>query len=83
MSRDSLAVRAWGEAHGQSALTQPRIDNADERTAASLGALALRITQATGFYRGAGSASIPIITFGAVTLTRNDGRTSTFTIGVS
>jgi hypothetical protein len=83
MSRDSLALRDWGEAHGQAALTQPRIDNVDESMAASLSALALRITRATGFYRGTGSASIPIITFGAITLTTNNGDSSTFTIDVS
>jgi uncharacterized protein DUF6882 len=83
MSRDSVTVREWGEAHLQSALTQPKIDNADEPTAARLGALAVRITQATGYYRGTGSPSIPIITFGAITLTTKDGKTSTFTINVS
>jgi uncharacterized protein DUF6882 len=43
MSRDSLALREWGEAHGQSAFRQPRIDNVDESMAGSLCALALRI----------------------------------------
>jgi uncharacterized protein DUF6882 len=83
LSRASLALRDWGEAHGQSAFTQPRIDNVDEPMAASLCALALRITQATGFYRGTASASITIITFGAITLTANNGDSSTFAIDVS
>lgn len=81
MSRDSRTIRDWAEAHGQVALTEPKID-ADEETAATLAALALRITQATGFYRGTGSASIPIITFGAVTLTAQDGAISTFKIDI-
>jgi hypothetical protein len=81
LSRDSRTIRDWAEAHGQLALTEPKID-ADEERAATLAALALRITQATGFYRGTGSASIPIITFGAVTLTAQDGTTSTFKIDI-
>jgi hypothetical protein len=81
MSRDSRTIRDWAEAHGQLALTEPKVD-ADEEKAATLAALALRITQATGFYRGTGSASIPIITFGAVTLTAQDGTTSTFKIDI-
>jgi hypothetical protein len=81
MSRDSRTIRDWAEAHGQPALTEPKID-ADEETAATLAALALRITQATGFYRGTGSTSIPIITFGAVTLTTQHGTTSTFKIDI-
>ena len=39
------------------------------------------MTRATGFYRGAGP-SMPIITFGPVTLTPNDGEPSTFTIDI-
>jgi hypothetical protein len=83
MSRDSRKIRDWGEAHGQLALTEPRIDKVDEENAVTLAALAVRIIHATGFYRGSGSASIPIITFGAVTLTTQDGATSTFKIDVS
>jgi hypothetical protein len=71
----------WAEAHGQLALTEPKIE-ADEESAATLAALAVRITRATGFYRGTGSASIPIITFGAVTLTAQDGTTSTFNVDI-
>ena len=82
MSRHSHTIRDWAEAHGQLALTEPKI-HADEEKAATLAALAVRITQATGFYRGTGSASIPIITFGAVTLTTQDGATSTFKIDVA
>lgn len=82
MSLDSRSIRDWAEAHGQPALAEPRI-HADEEKAATLAALAVRITRATGFYRGSGSASIPIITFGAVTLTTQDGATSTFKIGIA
>jgi Family of unknown function (DUF6882) len=82
MSRASRTVRNWGKAHGHAALTEPRIP-ANAEQAATLAALALRITRATGFYRGTGGASVPIITFGAVTLTKRDGTTSTFTIGTN
>ena len=51
--------------------------------AATLAALAVRITRATGFYRGTGSAAIPMITFGPVTLTGADGAISTFKIDVT
>ncbi|WP_329164529.1 hypothetical protein OG709_02010 [Streptomyces sp. NBC_01267] len=81
MSRDARTVRDWAKDHGHLALTQPKVD-ADEGKAATLAALALRITEATGFYRGTGSTSIPIITFGAVTLTAEDGTTSTFKIDI-
>ncbi|OAH09688.1 DUF6882 domain-containing protein [Streptomyces jeddahensis] len=79
MSRDACAVRDWAEAHGHDALAAPEVE-ADEQTAATLAALAVRITKATGFYRGRGARSIAIITFGPVTLTAQDGSTSSFKI---
>ncbi|MFI5912440.1 DUF6882 domain-containing protein [Dactylosporangium sp. NPDC051541] len=81
MSRDSRAVRAWAETHGQTVLTQPKVET-DDDMAATLSALAVRITRATGFYRGSGTASIPIISFGDVTLATNDGKTSTFKVAI-
>ncbi|NRQ31821.1 hypothetical protein HII36_08205 [Nonomuraea sp. NN258] len=81
MSRDSRAIRDWATAQGHSSLTEPKI-HADEAKAATLAALSLRITQGTGFYRGTGSVSVPIITFGPVTLTDQDGTTSTFRIAI-
>ncbi|MFD7256711.1 DUF6882 domain-containing protein [Streptomyces sp. NPDC059874] len=81
MSRDARIVAEWGESHGHAGLTQLQID-ADDELAATLSARAVRITRATGFYRGTGSASIPIITFGPVTLTANDGTTTTFEIDI-
>ncbi|MET8437025.1 DUF6882 domain-containing protein [Streptomyces sp900116325] len=77
MSRDARRVREWAEAHGHLALAQPKID-ADEQAAATLAALAVRVTEATGFYRGPGGNSVAIITFGPVTLAAADGSTSTF-----
>jgi hypothetical protein len=65
----------------QDRLTQPKVE-VDQETAGSLAALALRITRATGIYRGTGSASIPIITFGPVTLTGESGDVSTFEIDI-
>ncbi len=82
LARDSHAVREWGAANGVAVLTQPKVD-ADDETAASLAALAVRITRATGFYRGTGAAAIPIITFGVITLTGRDGTTRQFTIDVA
>ena len=79
MSRAALAVRDWGAEHGVEVLTRPKTD-ADDETAAGLAALAVRITGATGFYRGTGSAAFPVVTFGPVTLTAHDGGTSTFTV---
>ncbi|EFL12845.1 DUF6882 domain-containing protein [Streptomyces sp. C] len=78
MSRDARRFRAWAEAHGHDDLSQPEID-ADERAAAALVALAVRVTGATGYYKGPGGGSSVIITFGPVTLTRADGGVSTFT----
>jgi hypothetical protein len=82
MSRDSRTIHDWAIARGHPSLTEPKIP-ADEKKAATLAALSLRITRATGFYRGTGSTSIPIINFGPVTLTAQDGTTSTFKIDVS
>jgi hypothetical protein len=81
MSRDARAIRDWADKHAQPSLTQPKV-HADEEMAATLAALAVRITRATGFYRGAGSAVTPVITFGPVTLTGTDGAISTFQIDV-
>ena len=78
--RDEPGLALFGngaETHGQLALVQPEIE-ADDDMAATLAALAVRITRATGFYRGTGTASIPIITFGVVTLLTKDGEASTF-----
>jgi hypothetical protein len=77
MSRDARAIRDWAVRHGQNALIAPQL-TADAETAATLTALAVRISGATGLYRGAGGGASPIITFGAVTVTGADGRTSTF-----
>ncbi|WP_327732990.1 hypothetical protein OG749_03080 [Streptomyces nojiriensis] len=81
MSRDARTIRDWAEAQGHHALAQPKIE-ADEQAASNLAALAVRITRATGFYRGPGSKSVAIITFGPVTLTAADGSTSTFNINI-
>jgi hypothetical protein len=85
MARDSRAVRDWAEEHGHTALILPRVE-ADNERAATMAALAVRITGATGYYRGGGRAEadpVPMITFGPVTLTESDGSTSTFEIEVS
>ncbi|MEV5474240.1 DUF6882 domain-containing protein [Streptomyces sp. NPDC002387] len=79
MSKDARGVRDWAEAHGHAALTQPEVE-ADEKAAATLVALAVRISKAKGFYRGPGADSVAIITFGPVTLTEKDGTTSTFEV---
>ncbi|MCX5205900.1 hypothetical protein OG897_31285 [Streptomyces sp. NBC_00237] len=81
MSRDARTVRDWAKEHGHHALAQPKID-ADERTAATLAALGVRITRATGFYQGPGGDSVAVITFGLVTLAAADGSTSTFNINI-
>jgi hypothetical protein len=46
-------------------------------------ALAVRVTGATGYYKGPGGNSFVIITFGPVTLTKADGSVSTFNINIS
>jgi hypothetical protein len=81
MARDSRAIRDWAETHGHHGLARRKIE-ADDQVAATLAALAVRITQATGFYRGPGRTAITIITFGTVTLTSRHGDTSTFEIEI-
>ncbi|MEV7889691.1 DUF6882 domain-containing protein [Streptomyces sp. NPDC002817] len=81
MSRDARIFRDWAEDNGHTALTQPKIE-ADEEAAGTLAALALRVTEATGYYRGPGGNSVVIITFGPVTLTAADGSVSNFDINI-
>ncbi|MBR7833264.1 hypothetical protein KDL01_08305 [Actinospica durhamensis] len=81
MSRASGEIRDWAQARGHHTLAEPTIA-ADDQKADTLSALALRITEATGFYRGPSGAAFAIITFGPVTLTANDGSTSTFAINI-
>jgi hypothetical protein len=85
LARDSRAVRDWAEENGHPSLTVPRVE-ANREAAATMAALAVRITGATGFYRGAGESEadpMPIIIFGPVTITTTDGKTSVFEIEVS
>ncbi|MCP2311256.1 DUF6882 domain-containing protein [Kitasatospora paracochleata] len=79
LSRDSRTVRDWAQHRGHTALTEPKVD-ADQEHAATLAALALRITRAGGFYRGTGAAAVPYLTFGTVTLTRRDEPPTTFRV---
>jgi hypothetical protein len=44
--------------------------------------LAVRVTEATGYYRGPGGNSAVITTFGPVTLTAADGNVSSFNINI-
>lgn len=81
MSRDARGLRDWAQQHGHHSLTQAELP-ADGETAATLAALAVRITRATGVYRPKDNTAVPIITFGPVTLTTNDGTSSTFTINI-
>jgi hypothetical protein len=81
MSRDARTVRDWGQAHGHRALIEPKV-HGDASTAGALVALAVRITRATGYYKGGDSGAIPIITFGPVTLTSKDGGTRTVTVEI-
>ncbi|MGW3246766.1 DUF6882 domain-containing protein [Streptomyces sp. NPDC001070] len=81
MSRDSEKVRDWAAANGHAGLALPRVE-VDEETAGTIAAVALRVTGATGFYRGGSGTAFPIITFGPVTLTSADGEVSSFTVDI-
>jgi hypothetical protein len=81
MARESRAVRDWAERHGHQDLARRKVE-ADEDRAATIAALAVRITRATGFYRGSARTAIVVITFGAVTVTSRLGDTSTFEIEI-
>lgn len=80
MRTDAEAIRSWASDTGNANLTVPKLD-ADDELAATLAALAVRITRATGFYRSGGAASV-YITFGPVTITPVDGEPSTFSINI-
>lgn len=82
MSRDAGVFRDWAEGQGHSHLAQPKID-IDEKAASTLVALAVRVTNATGYYKSPGSNSTLIITFGSVTLTAEDGSVSSFNIDIN
>jgi hypothetical protein len=51
LTRTAELARQWGEQHRQAALTTPSL-GADEEGVAQLAAIALRLTGATGIYRG-------------------------------
>ncbi|MCX5399607.1 DUF6882 domain-containing protein [Streptomyces sp. NBC_00102] len=78
LSSDARDFRDWAEANGHPALARPKIE-ADAKAAATLVALAVRVTRATGYYRSQGNNSL-IVTFGPVTLTAADGSVSSFNI---
>lgn len=80
LSRDSRALRDWGDAQGHAFLVNPQVE-VDDDLADTLTAIAVRVSRATGVYRGQG-ASMPIITFGEVTLTPTEGEPTTFSIAV-
>jgi hypothetical protein len=74
-------LRDWGLRRGHDAFTTPDL-TVDETTAATLVALAVRVTRATGFYRGSGG-TVPYLTFGDVTIEHADGRVEPFRVSVS
>jgi hypothetical protein len=82
MTRDSRMVHDWAAANGHTELLPPRVE-ADRRQIAAMAAIAVRVTGATGYYRGEGGDVVPVITFGPVTVTTADGRTSRYEIEVS
>lgn len=69
LRHDAETLRAWGEAHGHPAFTEP-VFTGDAGTVGDLVAAAVLVLRATGFYRGPGAGgSYVAITFGDVTLT--------------
>jgi hypothetical protein len=82
MAQGSRAVHDWAAANGHTALNLPRIE-ADLDRATAMAALALRVTEATGYFRGNGGETIPFLTFGPVTLTSADGAVEIFEIELS
>jgi hypothetical protein len=85
LARDSRAVRDWAEETGNTSLTVPKVET-DHEKAATMAALAVRVTGATGFFRGLGETDadpVPVFIFGPVTITSTDGRVTVFEIEVS
>ena len=70
----------WLEENGHAHLAQPELAVTPD-TAGTLTSLAVRITRATGFYRGSGASDV-LITFGPVTITDADGNSRTFDISI-
>lgn len=81
LSRDSLDVKAWAERAGHQSLTLPELP-ADEELAATLAAIAVRVTHATGFYRASTPSSTLFLTFGPVQITPATGEATTFRITI-
>jgi hypothetical protein len=81
LRHDAERVRAWAETNGHTSLLQPKVEANDE-VAASFAAIAVRVTEATGFYRAPVGASKVFLTFGPVTIITAAGDSTTFTIGV-
>lgn len=82
LSRDSVAFCDWAVANGLPGLAEP-VAEVDDEQAATFATLAVRVTEATGFYRASSGASSTFITFGPVTLTAQDGTTSNVAINIS
>lgn len=74
-------VREIGVAGGHPALSTARLP-VDEAGATDLMAIAFRLTESTGFYRGPGSSST-YFTFEDVTLTQADGSSEVFRVAVA
>ncbi|HEX8081393.1 MAG TPA: hypothetical protein VF557_14375 [Jatrophihabitans sp.] len=73
--------RSWAQENGHRGLTEAKIE-CNAEVAATMAAIAFRVTHATGFYRAPAGASDVFFTFGPVTITDSDGSSSTFTISL-
>jgi hypothetical protein len=66
LTHDSRVVCEWAAHHGHDHLAAPELRAADD-IVATVAALAVRVTGATGFFRGTGGPLVPFATFGPVT----------------
>jgi hypothetical protein len=82
MREDAERVRAWAEANGHTSLTSGKT-KADDESAATMAAIAFRVTKATGFYRASAGAADVFVTFGPVTITDGDGASTIFAVSVA
>lgn len=69
LKRDSLRVRAYGEQHRITRLTSARW-HCTEEDAWSMAALACKLCEAQGVYRGPAGTALVFITFGKVQLSK-------------
>jgi len=77
LASDSGKIRTWGQTHGHPQMLTEAVVAADDQMADTLSELALRITEATGYFRAPTGTCYKVMTYGPATVTTDDGASFT------